>query len=276
MKFETHKVEKPLSDYIESIFHFEGFQPEHSIERVVPTGHVFIIFELDGLERNTFDSKTLEPNGTYTKVWVSGNHSNHLSISAHQNSEMLVIQLKPNGFYPITHQSVSNLTDRVINAEDLFGTNILELRKQVLDKKAVLDKFNLVEDWLLKRLDITKTPNTELTDVLQQLIIVPFENHSIIISSYPKTQKHLINQFKKYFGLTPKVLHRIYRFNEVLNEIHTKQSVSWSQIAYQFGYTDQSHFIREFNEFSGFNPQEFITSDFHKDETNFFPLDKKG
>lgn len=276
MKFETHKIENSLSDHIESIFHFEGFQPDHSIERVVPTGHIFIIFELDGFQRHTFDNTTLEPNGTYTQVWVSGNHSNHLSISAHKNSEMLVVQLKPNGFYPIMHQPISELTDKVIKAEELFGQSIIELRKEILNKKAVVDKFKVIEDWLLARLDETKKPNKELTEVLQQLRIMPIENHSVIISAYPKTQKNLINQFKKFFGLTPKMFHRIYRFNEVLQEIHTKQSISWSQITYQFGYSDQSHFIKEFNAFSGFNPQKFIILDFHKEEPNFFPLDKKG
>lgn len=276
MKFETHTIKKPLEDYIESIFHFEGFQPDHTIERVVPTGHIFIIFELDGFKRHTYDNTTLEPSGTYTQVWVSGNHSNHLSISAHQNSEMLVVQLKPNGFYPIMHQPISKLTDKVIKAEDLFGSHILDVRKKILNQIKVIDKFKVIEDWLLTRLDDTKTPNKELTDLLQELRIMSIENHSAIISAYPKTQKNLITQFKKHFGLTPKMFHRIYRFNEVLQEIHTKQCISWSQIAYQFGYSDQSHFIKEFNEFSGFNPQKFIVSDFHNEEPNFFPLDKKG
>ncbi len=276
MKFETHTLAKPLSDYIESIFHFEGFQPDHSIERVVPTGHIFIIFELDGFERKTFDNATLKKNGSYTKVWVSGNHSNHLSISAHQNSEMLVIQLKPTGFYPIINQSAIELSDKVLNAQEIFGPIILELRAQLLHQKAIIDKFKIIEDWLLTRLDISKTPSSELVEVLQQLQLQPFSNHTNIISGYPKTQKHLINQFKTYFGLTPKVFHRIYRFNEILKQIHNEKELLWSQIAHGFGYADQSHFIKEFKEFSGFNPQEFIKSEYHKDEPNFFPLDRKG
>ncbi|MEL6812254.1 MAG: AraC family transcriptional regulator, partial [Bacteroidota bacterium] len=101
-------------------------------------------------------------------------------------------------------------------------------------------------------------------------------NHQSIVSTYPKTQKHFIQQFKKYAGLTPKVFHRIMRFNEILQQIHKKEHIAWSQVAYQFGYTDQSHFIKEFKEFSGFSPEEFIEADHHKDETNFFPLDREG
>jgi hypothetical protein len=81
--FETHLLTKLLKEYVESIFHFKEFMREHAIERVVPTGHIFIIFELDGLVRNTFDNETLTPNGVFTKVWISGMHKKHLSISAH-------------------------------------------------------------------------------------------------------------------------------------------------------------------------------------------------
>ena len=103
MTFNTHTLKGTISKYIESIFHFKDFVPDHSIERVVPTGHIFIIFELDGFIRNTFDNDTLKPNNTFTKVWVSGMHKNYISISAHQKSEMFVIQFKPFGAYPFFH-----------------------------------------------------------------------------------------------------------------------------------------------------------------------------
>ncbi|MEQ9279351.1 MAG: hypothetical protein RLN83_07615, partial [Balneola sp.] len=60
MDFISLDLNKHLSKYIESIFHFKGFNPDHSIERVVPTGHVFLIFELDGFERYTYNNKSLK------------------------------------------------------------------------------------------------------------------------------------------------------------------------------------------------------------------------
>ncbi len=276
MIFETHIVNTPLDKFIESVFYFKNFMPEHSIERVVPTGHLFIIFELDGFQRNTFDSETLKPNGNFSKVWISGMHKNYLSISAHQNSEMFVIQFKPFGSYPFFHFPIHQLNEKVIPAQEILGTKILELRELILKKTTPQEKFILAEDWLKNRFDSGKTPNKELLSTINQLTNQPLSNHTAIVDSYPKTQKHLITQFKKFCGHTPKVFHRIIRFNEVLQQIKTQQKISWSQIAYQCGYTDQSHFIKEFKEFSGFNPQEFIKQEFNKGETNFFPLDKNG
>lgn len=276
MKFETHTLQKPLKEHIESIFHYKGFQPDHSIERVVPTGHIFILFELDGILRNTFDNKALEPNGTFTKAWVSGMHKEFLSISAHQDSEMLVIQFKPAGALPFFRLPIHQLNNKVIAAQEIFDEEILQLRKQILKQPTAREKFDLVESWLLKIMDLSKKPPQEIVTILDKFHKNSFQEHQKIVQSYSKTQKQLISQFKKYVGLTPKVIHRIFRFNEVLRNIHSNKKLDWSQIAYQFEYADQSHFIREFNEFSGFNPTQFINADFHKDEPNFFPLDRNG
>lgn len=276
MIFENHTIEKPLSDYIETIFYYKDFMPEHSIERLVPTGHVFIIFELDGFEYHTYDADTLQPNGSFRHVWLSGMHKHYLSISAHQGSEMLVIQFKTSGAYPIIGTPIHEFNDKVLNAQDVFGEDILNLRKQILASQKIDEKFRCVDTWLNKKLDIQKTAKKELLDVLALLATTPMLEASNINDSYPKTQKHLIAQFKKHFGLTPKVFHRIFRFNKILLQIQNKNLLNWSDIAYEFGYSDQSHFIKEFKEFSGFNPQEFIKAEYHKEEPNFFPLDKRG
>ena len=104
----------------------------------------------------------------------------------------------------------------------------------------------------------------------------PVTNLKKIIGSYPATQKQLIEHFKKYVGLTPKYYHRILRFNEILKKINEMEKISWTEVAFSCDYSDQSHFIKEFFLFSGFNPQEYLKREFTKEMTNFFPLDKKG
>lgn len=277
MIFETHQLQDPLSSYIESIFHLKNFVPNHSIERVVPTGHIFIIFELDGFTRNTFDNDTLEPNATFKNVWISGAHKNFISISAHENSEMFVIQFKPYGAYPFLNSSIENFTEQVVDASEVLGSEILSLRESILAESNSADKFEKAEKWLLKKLNKDKTPPQDLIEFYEELQKAPAANYPLIVENYPKSQKHLIDQFKKYIGLTPKMSQRILRFNEILGKVHKKEMISWAQIAYQCGFTDQSYFIKEFKLFSGFNPEEFIDQDFNQDDdANFFPLDRIG
>ena len=276
MHFQPHQVPAPFNRYIESIFHFKGFTPDHSIERVVPTGHIFIIFELDGYPRNTFDNDTLKPNATFTKVWVSGMHRNYISISAHSDSEMFVIQFKAQGAYPFLHFPVEELNEKIVQGETLLNGELVELREKLLVPDTSEGKFAVAEEWLNSRYDETKLPSNDFLTALEQLQAQAAANYDEIVENYPNTQKHLISQFKKYVGLTPKYYQRVLRFNDILQKIHQQEKIAWADIAYQCGYSDQSHFIKEFKHFSGFNPQEFIKQAFNKDEPNFFPLDRQG
>ncbi len=276
MKFETCDLQSPLTAYIESIFHFQDFVPSHSVERVVPTGHVYIIFELDGIPRNTFNNETLEPKATYTKVWISGVHRNYISISAHEDSEMFVIQFKPFGAYPFFHFPIETINEQVLASEVLFDGELLNLRQQLLLKLTSREKFQLATKWLNNRFENEKSPPIEFINVLKSLENKAAIDCDQILSNYPNTRKHLINQFKKYTGLTPKYYLRILRFNEILQQIKHRQKITWTQIAYQSGFSDQAHFIKEFKHFSGFNPTEFIAQEYHKEEPNFFPLARRG
>lgn len=276
MIFEQYQLQENLEKHIETILYLKDFTPDHSIERIVPTGHIFIIFELDDIPRNTFDNETLKPIKTFTKVWVSGTHRNFISISAHQHSEMLVIQFKPTGAFPFLHCPVQQLNDKVVSAEEIFGQKILDLRNEILLAQTPQAKFEIAVTWLTSRFDSRKEAPEYLLTFTDRLQKEPVSNLNEIIGSYPSTQKQLIQHFKKYVGLTPKYYHRILRFNEILNKIKQREKISWAEVAYSCDYSDQSHFIKEFFLFSGFNPQEFIKMEFAKEQTNFFPLDRKG
>ncbi len=275
MKTEVYDIQTSLCKYVESIFYYKDYVPDHNIERVVPTGNVFILFEFDNFVRNTFDGD-LHPNGTFSKVWVSGMHQKYLNISAHRHSEMLVIQLKPMGAYPFFRLPINKLNNTVKPAEIYFGGSVLNLRDEIMQKQNITGKFQVVEKWLLQLLDESKSAPDELIEVLSNLINQPFTRHSEILKSYPKTKKHLISQFKRYSGLTPKTLHRIFRFNKLLENINEKQEIIWTDIVYETGYADQSHFIKDFHNFCGFNPTKYIKNGYNNSIPNFLPLNKGG
>ena len=275
MIFENYQIDGILSDYIETIFYYKGYMPEHGIEKVVPTGNVFIIMEFDGFERQTFDDQ-LQPTGRYRNVWISGVHNSHINISAHQNSEMLVIQFKPHGAYPFIKKRTNSYSNIVIPAEKFFGASIHDVQRQVKKEIEIKRKFEIIGNWLINIFDDKSQPTGEIVNILNSLMTNPFSKHKEIVSNYSKTQKHLIQQFKKYCGLTPKEMHRIFRLNSVLATIHQKQKIQWTDIVYETGYSDQSHFIKEFQKFSGFNPSEYIKNKYNENIPNFFPLDNGG
>ncbi len=276
MIYEQYQLPQGLKKYIEAVFYIKGLAPDHSIERVVPTGHVFIIFELDDIPRNTYDNETLEPIGFFRKAWISGMHKNFISISAHQDSEMLVVQFKSAGAYPFFHIPLQNISEKVVSAEEFLGPEVIHLRNNIIMAQDHYAKMTLVVDWLVNRFDEQQAPSDELLSFINRLQQEPVSKFNEIIKSYPYTQKQLIQHFKKYVGITPKIYQRILRFNEILKIIQHKEKISWADVAYSCDYADQSHFIKEFFLFSGFNPQDFIKGESNRGKSNFFPVDGKG
>ncbi len=274
MIFETFETPAPFDRYVESVFHFRNFKPDHSIERVVPTGHLFVIFELDGFTRHTYDNETLEPNGTFTRGWISGIHQNYLSISAHDDSEMLVIQFKAFGARPFLHVDMNTIADRVVPATEFPDGGLLELHAAIREPKTSGEKFSIVESWLKGRFDDANTPPDAIIDIVALLQEQPASKLKEVLDSYNGSQKHLISQFRKFVGLTPKQYQRVLRFNDVFATMQGDQFLSWADIAQLCGYSDQSHFIREFKNFSGFSPESFLKQEFDDDASNFFPLDR--
>ncbi|MBK7790999.1 MAG: hypothetical protein IPJ54_21080 [Saprospiraceae bacterium] len=115
-----------------------------------------MVFELDNIPRNTYDNETFKLLETYTKVWVSGTHRNFISISAHQQSEMLAIQFKSSEPFLFLHCPLQDLNDKVVPAQEIFGSEVLELREKIFMAENPQAKFNLVSNWLESRFDSKK------------------------------------------------------------------------------------------------------------------------
>lgn len=274
MIFETQIPQPPLDEYLEPFIYFKHFKPDHSIERVVPDGGIYLIFELDGFTRHTYDTETGEPNNTFTKVWISGMHKNYISISAHQDSSMLVVQFKAGGAKPFLPFPTCDLNNKVVPAEEVFGNAILDLQSNLVSAESHLEKFNLIQKYFLKIGNFESTSAdkmvAEMCDVIKQNSHAKLKE---IVAKSEYSQKQAIHLFKQKVGLNPKSYQRIIRFNEILPQIMEKKSIAWNTICSDCGYYDQSHFIKEFKQFSGYNPKEFLNEHSDFETTNFFPLD---
>jgi len=72
------------------------------------------------------------------------------------------------------------------------------------------------------------------------------------------SKRHLQRTFQNKVGYGPKAYSRMLRFCEAIFYLQQNPSARMTTVAYDFGYADQSHFIREFKEFMGQNPRKFF------------------
>lgn len=271
MNFQAIEFQQELSKHVDSAFYLGSYNPEHKIERLIPDGTISLVIELDNKERFIYDNSSYEVAQSCRHSWISGMHSKYISISALPNTELVAIRFKPGGFYPFINSSVYKLCNRVISASEYFPDSIDELRASIIHQKKVKDKLNLVWEWLSDIYKNADSINRSIHNACLKIVANPTLNTLHQIKCDIKySEKQFIHHFKIQVGITPKIFQRIIRFNQILPKLQEEEKIEWVQISEECGYFDQSHFIRDFKRFSGFNPSEFLIS--FSGRTNFIPL----
>lgn len=70
--------------------------------------------------------------------------------------------------------------------------------------------------------------------------------------------RHFQRRFRKLTGLNPKHYARICRIGHAVHRKELAPEASWTALAHEAGYADQSHFIRDFKALTGTLPRDFL------------------
>ena len=272
MVFETYHPEATWGQHIEQIIYYKDLSLDHKIERVVPSGHTFLLFAFDGYKRKIYN-ETREPIQELSEVWISGPHSKALNISVHPNSEMMAVQFHISGARSFLHNNLSEMSNRGVPAEAIVGHQVLDLctRMKLIEHSRI--KFEYIYQWLDARFEENVAPPLRLCEAITYMKQNPYSQHHELVQRLDHSHKHFIHQSKLYTGLTPKTLHRLFRFSGILQRIQNREMVRWVDVCYETGYADQAHFAKDFFRFSGFNPSRFIRDFGQYPAENFFPIE---
>lgn len=70
--------------------------------------------------------------------------------------------------------------------------------------------------------------------------------------------RHFQRRFRQLTGLNPKHYARICRIGHTVHRKELEPNASWTELAHEAGYADQSHFIRDFKALTGTLPSGFL------------------
>jgi len=144
----------------------------------------------------------------------------------------------------------------------LLGNEGAELEEKIMLADNNMERVRIMSYFLQKKI-IEK--NDERLNAIKYII------NQIIHSGGLVPVKELANQsflsvrqfernFKLYSGFNPKLYSRIIRFQATTQQYgHNKNNLT--DIAYECGYYDQSHFIHDFKQFSGYHPKQYFFGD---------------
>lgn len=151
--------------------------------------------------------------------------------------------------------SLHELTDKIVNITEVLGSYGRELEERIRNAYGFEERVGIFENHFLKRL--AALPSDDKTVGFAAEMIVK-SGGTISVSRLAEnigvSERRLERKFRSRVGISPKMLARTVRFQNVVNNIQSAANVDLLDTALSFGYFDQSHMIREFKEFSGETP----------------------
>jgi AraC-like DNA-binding protein len=225
---------------------------EPSRAETLPHPNCYLVFEHD-LALGVDDPSVLR------RAEVSGVTTGKFSRSMEGHGRVFGLKFQPGGLRPFFHASVSALTNRVVPASEVFGSEILALAKQLRCLDSAEDMATATAAYFAQHLP-ARDSNSELATALVNRVL-----HDPTILSVEGLSKHsgqsvrsLQRLFKEYVGASPKWVIRRFRLHELLERFHSGEEVDGAQLALDLGYADQAHLINDFRKLAGITPSEYL------------------
>lgn len=239
---ERHPPSEELAPWVEH-FWFVSWEVEAPVVREVlphPSVHVTIergASRITGVPRGRFVT-TLEGKG-----FVFGT------------------KFRPGGFRSFVPHPVSELTNRTLPLEALFGEAAQAYERAVLGARSHQARMAAATKFfraLSPRVDPRVDEVAAIVDrVLDDTTIVSVEDLAARSATSVRALQRL---FKDYVGVSPKWVIRRYRLHEALERVNAGRKVDWAALAMELGWFDQPHFIRDFKALVGRTPAEYAQS----------------
>jgi AraC-like DNA-binding protein len=150
----------------------------------------------------------------------------------------------------------TELANRLVPLEAVLGSFATELQERLADAKDANDRHVIAQDLLTARLSEQPSTTPEIHHALNRLRATRgAATIEAIASEIGWSRRHLATRFREATGLPPKALARLIRIERAAQRV--REGTPLSDIAYESGYADQSHFNRDFRELVGCTPTQF-------------------
>lgn len=189
---------------------------------------------------------------------VAGVHTHKFSRILEGQSQVFGIKFKPGGFRPFLKFPASELADRMVPVQRIFGKDVNALRDVVLSSKSESEKVQAANAFLRARLPQPDNA-IALVGALVERILQDRDIKTVddLVTRSGMGKRSLQRLFNEYVGVSPKWVIRRYRLHELVERTNAGVQPDWSQLALDLGYFDQAHLINDFRSITGYSPTEY-------------------
>ena len=169
------------------------------------------------------------------------------------------IVFKPAALATIFHLPIYEYTEERIDLYKVFKKSIVDKYANEIKISSEEQKVHLLEEFLMQQYRIQK-PEPDYIDQAANFIVE--HNGLLQVSDLLKDSCMSRRSFERKFfqkvGLSPKYYARVRRIGYLLSFVAGKRTADWPKILSECEFYDQAHFIKDFKEFTGRSPQQYL------------------
>jgi AraC-like DNA-binding protein len=248
----------PLDRFIDDIYCLTGV-PSHRRMNVppMPSAHLFVNL---GGPVHLWDSDPSVPPAVLTDGWFMGVWTRRFLFEYPTPVRLVGVHFKPWGISPFVDIPATELRDRWVPVDSVWQRSLDRIRNQVGEIGSVTETLRVMEEELRSRLAKGPSPGLDLVQHTGRRLETSHGAVAVgaLTDAAGVSGNHLATQFKSHIGVTTKRVARIYRFARLILSVDALRPVDWSELLQTAGYFDQAHFSREFKDFTGHTPTEYL------------------
>jgi AraC-like DNA-binding protein len=223
-------------------------------DRILPNGQSFLLFNLGPPQYLIDDEGQRRP---FTDIWYSAQRQTPIDTEAPHGQRLLGIAVRPGAARALLGMPAQPLCGQVLALSALLGDRVRRLHARLLDADSDARCFAIVEAWLRSRHAVA--PPSPVVEALRRIQETDGQLEMAGLARELGMSRQRLNLlFNDHVGLPGKTLARLQRFHGALGLLRGSEQVPWVALAAQCGYYDQSHLTRDFRDFSGYAPGEFL------------------
>lgn len=242
-----------LAPFVKHFIYIQVTAKETKKYRLFPNGNTGLVFTLNNKKlRGSENSKV-----PYSCVF--GQLTDSIDILMEGNIKVVIVVFQPFGLCQLTKIPGSKLRNSLIEADLIFGNQVLRLHQQLCEVNNLKEIILLTENFLVDQ--FLKSGNTD-TNSLPQLVRFIIEKKGAIsvkeLTKYSELNKRKLQRlFLERIGLSAKRFIQIIKVHYFIGLLRTSEK-NLTQLTYHSSYFDQSHLIKEFKKITSFTPNEYL------------------
>jgi AraC-like DNA-binding protein len=256
MNYLEVRPSKLLEPYINCFWYYQGVEGRVLEDCTFPDGSIEVIFNISTDVQKSFNGDLFHKN---PEVEIVGQFSSPYYVSCKGENRFLGIRFYPHTFCFFSKTPLHEINNCSVAAEDLLGKGFKEAYCLIQDKNNLHHSISVLENLLLRK--IIEGRNDTKFEIVNYAIDKFFsESRTLSVDEILKTchinARYLQRIFLERVGCSPKLLAKIIRFQKTFAYLNSN-TLSLTRIAYECGYFDQAHFIRDFRQFTRMTPSAY-------------------